>query len=92
MRGALRAAAHAARAWAGLAAGVGVLVGVPIWGASPLLRANGQDTTAYVRPFVKDGAYAESIRSAKEARSIKRPYMKIVHGRASPDLAAEIGG
>jgi hypothetical protein len=56
------------------------------------LRANGQDTTAYVRPFVKDGAYAESIRSAKEARSIKRPYMKIVHGRASPDLAAEIGG
>ena len=92
MRGALRAAAHGARAWAGLAAGVGVLVGAPIWGASPLLRANGQDTTAYVRPFVKDGAYAESIRSAKEARSIKRPYMKIVHGRASPDLAAEIGG
>jgi hypothetical protein len=91
MRGALRAAAHGARVWAGLAAGVGVLVGAPMCSPSPL-RANGQDTTAYVRPFVKDGAYAESIRSAKEARSIKRPYMKIVHGRASPDLAAEIGG
>ncbi len=91
MRAALRTARLGVRAWAGAALGVGALVAWPGQGPSSLVRANGQDSADYVRPFVRDGAYLNSIRSPKEARAVARPNMKLVHGRASPDLAAEIG-
>jgi hypothetical protein len=55
------------------------------------VRATGPDSVQAVRPFVRDGAFVESIRSPTTARAISRPHMKIVHGRASVDLANEIG-
>ena len=56
------------------------------------VHASGPDLAQEIRPFVRDGAFIESIRPPNPARArTVAKNVRIIHGRACPDLANEIG-